>query len=382
MPSQPGLGTWIAIAVTVLLTVGTFIWAARLFRTHRRRRRAGGLDGLRNPAYIVLALGFFFLGGIVWQLIDVFAQPFGNQPWETGSDETTFYPILGVAGDPTEVGAALFAAQGGLWRALPVATGAEPAATGDGTPGDPQPVMTGGRHFIGLTQLPDGTLLASGRDDETEAALGLIQSRDGGATWSTVSLAGEAVFRAVAPATVDGQVLYGQQALTDNEAMPAGLYRSDDGGRQWEPVPMTGIPAEVIVTGVAALAPDQPVVATDQGLYRSQDGGQTWTPVIDQAVVTALHHSPAHPGRVLVYAVSADNTGGLQLWDATADTFTPLPLPLPPGDTVMYLGSQPGDENTIFAGTFLSELWASYDGGATWQPLLPEGALWGEGLQP
>lgn len=382
MPSQPSLGTWVAIAVTVILTLGTFIWAARLFRTHRRRRRAGGLDGLRNPAYIVLALGFFFLGGIVWQLIDVFAQPFSFQFDETGVDETTFYPILGVAGDPADPESALFAAQGELWRTVSGAAGDEPAATGEDDPEDPQPVMGEARLLSGLAQLPDGTLLASGRDEATEEPLGLLQSRDGGATWTTVALAGEAVFRALAAATADGQVLYGQQALDENEAMPAGVYRSDDGGQQWEPVSLTGIPENAIVTGVTALAPDQPVVATDQGLFRSQDGGQTWEPLMEEVVVTALHHSPAHPGQVLIYAVSPDNTGGLQLWDAAAGTFTPLPMPLQPGDTVMFISRHPADANTIFAATFLSELWGSYDGGATWQPLLPEGALWGEGLQP
>lgn len=380
MPSQPSLGTWVAIAVTVILTLGTFIWAARLFRTHRRRRRAGGLDGLRNPAYIVLALGFFFLGGIVWQLIDVFAQPFSFPTPDPGEDETFFYPIAGVVGDPSEEGGVLFAAQGGLWRVAP-GPDDEPASTGAVTPGEPELVMTEQRLLNGLAQLPDGTILASGWDEETDAALGLIQSRDGGATWSTVSLAGEAVFRALAPATVDGRVLYGRQVLDDNEDMPAGVYRSDDGGRQWEPVSLAGIPEDAVVTGLAALGPDQPVVGTDQGLYRSDDAGQTWESVMEEVVVTALHHSPAHPGQVLVYAVGEDNTGGLQLWDAASDTFTPLPLVIPPGDTVMFLGRHPADENTIFAATFLSELWGSFDGGNTWHALLPEGALWGEGLQ-
>ena len=93
---------------------------------------------------------------------------------------------------------------------------------------------------------------------------GLIESLDGGRTWSSLVMPPTIPMTALA-ASGDGRVLYA--------GAQAGLYRSDDGGRSW---PATGYTGSVFAL---ATSPDgRTVILVDRAtdVYRSDDGGATW----------------------------------------------------------------------------------------------------------
>ncbi|MFD6897590.1 F510_1955 family glycosylhydrolase [Rhodococcus sp. NPDC060086] len=120
--------------------------------------------------------------------------------------------------------------------------------------------------FMGLTGVP-GTdrLFASGHPGPSSSApnpLGLIDSLDGGRTWTPKSLTGEVDFHALA---TDGMLLVGFDGTT-------GLLTSTDGGTSWTPgAPMAAAALAVTDGGVWA--------TTTAGLQHSTDSGLTFTVV-------------------------------------------------------------------------------------------------------
>lgn len=122
--------------------------------------------------------------------------------------------------------------------------------------------------FMGLTGVP-GTdrLFASGHPGPSSSApnlLGLIDSTDGGRTWTPKSLVGEVDFHALA---TDGKVLVGFDGTT-------GLLVSTDAGVTWS----SGAP---LAAAALAVTDDGVWAATAEGLQHSSDSARTFTAVPD-----------------------------------------------------------------------------------------------------
>lgn len=128
--------------------------------------------------------------------------------------------------------------------------------------------VAGEDHFLASGH-PGGPMLSDGAANP----LGLVESVDGGATWTNLSLAGEADFHAL---TFAHDTIYGWSASA------AALMVSTD-GREWE------TRAEDISLASLAVDPDDPdrLVAVvmpasqigEPHLEESTDGGRTWTEV-------------------------------------------------------------------------------------------------------
>ncbi len=120
----------------------------------------------------------------------------------------------------------------------------------------------------------------------TRQAEGLYRSQDGGATWQPIPLSGEIVrpysVRAFAhPAT--GGTVYAAISYSDRAGecgSHCGLYRSEDYGDSWTWIGASPIPADAKIDALAFLPANPAVVyagADDGALYRSADGGDTWS---------------------------------------------------------------------------------------------------------
>lgn len=158
--------------------------------------------------------------------------------------------------------------------------------------------------FMGFTVVGPGHYLAGGHPgvgQEGPSNLGLIETTDGGRTWATLSLAGEADFHALDAA--DGMIYgysggrllvsedgeswadRGDMRIADLAADPAGPQRvlatteaglvvSEDGGANFASVP--GAPLMVLVD-IADAGGQAAGVAPDGTVFTSADGGETWT---------------------------------------------------------------------------------------------------------
>ncbi len=157
--------------------------------------------------------------------------------------------------------------------------------------------------FMGFTVVGPEHYLASGHpgaDQDGPGNLGLIESTDGGRTWETLSLAGDADFHALDAA---GAMIYGysggrllvsedgmewtdrgEMRIADLAVDPAdpqrvlattesGLLVSEDAGENFTAV--AGAPLLVLVD-VAADGGTAAGVAPDGTVFVSPDGGRTW----------------------------------------------------------------------------------------------------------
>jgi hypothetical protein len=121
--------------------------------------------------------------------------------------------------------------------------------------------------FMGFTVAGPGHYLASGHPgagQDGPSSLGLIESTDGGQTWQSLSLAGEADFHSLAAR--HGRV-YGLNALN-------GEFMVSEDKRTWDTrgtLPMADF-------AVSPEDPDVLLATTEQGLARSDDGGRTFQP--------------------------------------------------------------------------------------------------------
>jgi photosystem II stability/assembly factor-like uncharacterized protein len=119
--------------------------------------------------------------------------------------------------------------------------------------------------FMGFTVAGPDHFLASGHPGDGQdgpSSLGLIESTDGGQTWQSLSLAGEADFHALEYR--HGQV-YGVNSMTRE-------FMVSTDKKNWEirtDLPMADF----------AVSPDDPkliLATTEQGLARSEDGGRSF----------------------------------------------------------------------------------------------------------
>jgi photosystem II stability/assembly factor-like uncharacterized protein len=203
-------------------------------------------------------------------------------------------------------------------------------------------VSRDGRDLMGFTAVGSGHFLASGHPEQHQAPanLGLIESTDGGVTWTTLSLSGAADFHGLWAA--HGSV-YGYNS---NE----GTFMVSTDRRTWERRSTAALGAFAVSPTDAAT-----VIAVGRtGLQRSTDGGRGWQTIPNTPQLTVLTWEPAGD----VWGVSMD----AGVWRSTDG-----------GSSWQQRGRVSGraqaitiHESTVYVAVAGDEIMASSDGGATW----------------
>jgi photosystem II stability/assembly factor-like uncharacterized protein len=144
----------------------------------------------------------------------------------------------------------------GMWRVKPGAR-------------KPSPVGKSRQDTMGFTIAGPGHFLGSGHPDNFEQPplLGLIESRDSGATWKPISLLGEADFHVLRAV---GNRIYGYDVSHER------LMVSGDRGKTWAER-KTAAPVLDFVPDPTA--PARLIATTEAGLLASSDGGTTWNTI-------------------------------------------------------------------------------------------------------
>lgn len=175
----------------------------------------------------------------------------------SGDDDVVH--VHGVGVNPAD-GAVFLATHMGLYR-----------LDGDGRP---ERVGDSYQDTMGFTVVGSDRFLASGHPDMRDRRLrvdgkppllGLVESRDGGATWEPRSLLGEADFHALA--TNDGRV-YAWNASTAELMVTTDM-------RAWQRLSSIELTSFALDPGDA----QRLIAATRAGVIVSADGGRTWQPV-------------------------------------------------------------------------------------------------------
>ena len=222
------------------------------------------------------------------------------------------------------------------------------AASGSGAGGELSQIKTNDFHSMAVSPA-DADVILYGHHG------GVLRSTDGGRTWLTTTLTAEA----------DDAMGMGISGAAPNVVYAAGhdtFFKSTDGGQKWESL-NPDLPGRDI-HGLA-VAPDREgrlyANVVRYGFFRSDDGGETWTKA----------NSGSFPGDVIQVSASADGVvyvasvqvGVLRSNDAGATFKGTGQL----SGGVLTVAASATDLNIVYAGTE-SGLFASTDGGKTWQP--------------
>jgi hypothetical protein len=165
--------------------------------------------------------------------------------------------VHGLGINPTD-GALFIATHTGTYR---VAPGEREAARAGNSRQDTMGFsVVGPNRFLGSGH-PDPVAM---REQGLPPNLGLIQSTDGGGTWRSVSLLGDADFHILRS---HGRRVYGFDATNGR------LLASDDGGTTWRQRP---IPGPLIDLAAHPQRPSHLVAVTVRGLIASRDAGRSW----------------------------------------------------------------------------------------------------------
>lgn len=240
------------------------------------------------------------------------------------------------------------------------------------------PEWVGNHRFdlMGFTAHPRDTNLvyASGHPDlatyrQNEIGnLGLLVSRDGGKTWQSVALKGEADFHALTYSPRNGGELYGWSVAGQME-----LHRISATSWRGERLPARGL-SNVLSLAASPDGTGLLFAGTKAGLMASRDGGVTWarvTAIPADVPVTAVSYHVRDARLVYVY-VAGSGRGIMRSRDGGA-TWEPAGFVGDARTPVVALAVGSGE--SVVLATTNSDVLRSRDGGRTWQQVLERGRL-------
>lgn len=265
--------------------------------------------------------------------------------WTTAGPPTGLFAVIAAPGSPETVYAS--SDQGGFWSSQDGGLAWTPAGG------------VAGVAIVAVDPVQAATIYAATFST-------LWKSTDGALTWSVLSTAVDNV--TIAPSAP--RILYAVQ-LTGDATNPVAVARSTDGGATWSTVGLLPQSFQSAELAVAAADPNTVYAFGQAGLLVSTDGGASWTQTL-----------PAVPG---LPAGIAEGPGGAPLYLgvqlAPGTTGTPFYRSTDGGRTWVAGGAglqgflsnfTVGGSGALYAttfdsATFVSSIFASHDGGSTWQ---------------
>ena len=226
----------------------------------------------------------------------------------------------------------------------------------------------GNIYVTGQTNSADFPLVGAVQNHPGAAALYI--SSDGGQTFASTRTGAAAVY-AITAAAGPPVVIY---AATD-----AGVMNSTDGGTTWSAPANAGLPLPPSAIAADAGSTTTIYAVTPQGLYISTDGAASWTSSSLDAnnIVNVVSH-PGQPGTVFVMTQTPPlflrSTDSGQNW-------TPLNVSTPNASAFpVAMAFDAASPAHLIAGTQLGGLLQSTDGGDTWTQLSTQNILTSQGL--
>ncbi len=302
----------------------------RLREQREAREREAELSRARRRRAGVLVGGLLAVAALVGVALALSAGGDEGGGVENGPAMAKIQDVHGIGVNPAD-GALYIATHTGLFRS---AQGESSALRVDAPEQD----------LMGFSVAGADRFVASGHpgpQQDLPPALGLIDSRDRGRTWRSLSLQGEADFHLLRAA---GDIVY---------AFSGSLMASRDGGRSWQE---RTSPGEIVDLAPSPEDPDRVLASTSDGLRVSDDGGRSWARgTLDPPALLAWSAGDrafALDGNARAYS-SID--GGRSWNPAGAAQGPPVAVAADRSGTV-YVARQDGSVD------------ASSDGGRTWRP--------------
>jgi len=220
------------------------------------------------------------------------------------------------------------------------------------------------RDFMGFAVTRD-SIFSSGHFPPGGArapSLGLLRSRDGGQSWTSIGFENEVDFHVVA-AGYESNALY-VHTTARNPRMPrAGLYQMVNEGVDWRSAGARGMRGEIFALAVHPTDEAMVAAATSEGLFLSRNGGGDFETLIAGGELRTAYFPL--DGDSLWFATFADRPG-LFRRAIGSDAREEIALPPIGRDSVAFIAQNPvrRDEFTIV--TFERAVFLTPDRGSTW----------------
>lgn len=197
---------------------------------------------------------------------------------------------------------------------------------------------------------------------------GLMKSPDGGKTWQSLGLGGEADFHLLA-AGYSSNVVYVVNEEPNSRMPQPGLYFTTDDAKTWKRSAAAGVSAQVI--GIAAHPTEAGTVAlgTLGGLYLSRDSGSTFRRIGMAPRATAVLFDL--DGKHLYFA--RDDSDTLLRISLDGRLNASLRLPVLEKDFVFYIAQNPAKPGELAIATRRRDVFVSKDSGNTWKQIAKNG---------
>ncbi|WP_409250738.1 F510_1955 family glycosylhydrolase [Bacillus sp. SCS-153A] len=221
--------------------------------------------------------------------------------------------------------------------------------------------------YMGFQPYDEG-FYSSGHPEQgsdLENPLGLIKSKDQGASIEKLAFYGETDFHYLAAGYGSGVIYVINQH--PNSELDKGFYVTEDEGETWKKMSMAGFNSESI-GNIAAHPSDKNVVAIGgkDGVFFSDDQGENFTQVADTSMVTSV---AMNKDNGLIASIQQD---GIQLldWNVSEGSVSPFPTPSLEGDNpIMYIAPHPQNEQGWTIVTYKNEIYTTEDNGENWKDI-------------
>ncbi|MBU8879475.1 hypothetical protein BGM26_10810 [Bacillus sp. FJAT-29790] len=230
------------------------------------------------------------------------------------------------------------------------------------------------RHdYMGFQAHKDG-FFASGHPKEgsdLKNPLGLVKSIDKGASLEKLAFYGESDFHFLSAGFGTNAIyIINQQA---NSSLDPGVYFSENEGKSWNPVKLTGLESDTL--GMIAAHPSKSnlmAMSTRSGIFLSEDNGEHMKRISEPVMTTALVFSENN----LFYSSVENNKVLFHKIDLITSETSQIEIPFLNYDNpITYISVNNQNDTTLSFATYLNDVYESTDKGENWKLLLKNGRI-------
>jgi len=227
--------------------------------------------------------------------------------------------------------------------------------------------------FAGFS-LTERAIYASGHPapgSDLPNPLGLVKSIDGGASWTTLALGGEADFHILA-AGYRSNSIYVLNVEPNSAMSRVGLHHSTDDGKTWRYRAGRGVQGNGFALAAHPIDPATVAVVTDKGLFLSRDAGESFKRFDGRLAATAVTFEL--DGQKLRFARAIRR----QMVSAALDSRSRTIVLLPPIglDYVTHIAQSPTSPRTFAIATDRRHVYVTTsNAGRTWRQIAKDGDL-------
>lgn len=226
---------------------------------------------------------------------------------------------------------------------------------------------------MGFSATDDG-FYSSGHPEEGSSLgnpLGLVKSFDNGQTLMNLGFYKESDFHYMTVGYKSHTIYVVNQE--ENKTLGQGVFYSKDDGKTWSPSQLNGLPQTAAGT-IAAHPTDENMVgiSTSEGIFVSRDNGNTFERFTRKINTTTF----AFQEKFIVFAAVENDKPILikQSLDTKQEEVLSVPA-LDKKDYIMYITSNPTNDNEIVIATMNGDIFMTKNNGASWTKLASKGKI-------